>query len=98
MQYKEYTPKKLTEEERKLFQMARPHKVDKYHEFILWFAMPTLEREKLGISTQTAFSEFYGVTQQTLSNWKNRPDFEPRVDHVQMQWGKEKTSDVIQGI
>lgn len=78
--------------------MARPHKVDKYHEFIMWFAMPTLEREKLGIETQTAFSEYYGVSRETLSRWKNRPDFEPRVDHVQQEWGKERTGDVVMGI
>lgn len=84
--------------QQQLATMARPHKVDKYQEFILWFAMPTVERVKLGIDTMEAFAEHYSVNRTTLWRWKERPDFEPRVDHIQMQWGKEKTADVIQGI
>lgn len=78
--------------------LPRPYKVDKYQEFVLWFAMPTYEREKLGIETQKEFAAYYHVNENTLTKWKDRPDFEPRVDHIQMQWGKEKTGDVILGI
>lgn len=98
MQTKEKQTNVATGKPLTLAEMSRPHKVDKYQEFILWFAMPTVERVKLGIDTQRAFAEYYMVNETTLGRWKARPDFEPRVDHVQMQWGKEKTADVIQGI
>lgn len=77
---------------------SRMRKVDKYQEFILWFAMPTVERMKLGIDTQKAFAEYYMVNETTLGRWKDRPDFLPRVDAIQMKWGQEKTSDVIQAV
>lgn len=98
MTTQEQTKSKQPTTVKELEKMARPHKVDKYHEFILWFAMPTIERTRLGIDTQTAFADYYSVGEATLWRWKNRPDFEARVDHIQMQWGKEKTADVIQGI
>ena len=98
MSTKEKLKLELRTPQQQLATMARPHKVDKYQEFILWFAMPTVERVKLGIDTMEAFAEYYHINRTTLWRWKDRPDFEPRVDHIQMQWGKEKTSDVIQGI
>ena len=81
-----------------LANLTRPNKVDKYQEFILWFAMPTPERMQLGIETQKEWAEFYHVAESTLVRWKDRPDFEVRVDHIQSKWGVEKTADVIQGI
>jgi hypothetical protein len=75
-----------------------PYKVDVYAEFILWFAMPPIERIKLGIENQNQFAEYYSININTLTKWKNRTDFEDRVDKIQRMWGLEKTADVIQGI
>ena len=79
-------------------QKKNPDRVDVYTEFILWFAMPPAERAKLGIKNQGQFADYYKVSPNTLSRWKDRMDFETRVDKIQMMWGKEKTADVIQGI
>lgn len=73
-------------------------KPDIYNEFVMWTAMPYGERERLGLETQGAFAEYYRVNEATLSKWKYRPDFEPRVDKILHQWSINKTPDVINGI
>ena len=75
-----------------------PTKADVYFQFILWFAMPTMERVSLGVDNQRKFADFYKVDEMTLSRWKSRPDFDVRVNDLRMKWGKEKTSDVVMGI
>lgn len=47
------------------------------------------------IPTQTEFALKYGVARPTLSVWKNRPDFEKRVDSMRKQWGRDKTANVL---
>ena len=75
-----------------------PSKNDVYAEFILWFAMPVDERVKLGIENQGQFADYYHVNKSTLSDWKDRTDFAPRVDRIQMHWGLERTGNVIKAI
>ena len=86
----------MSEDDRKF--RRHPEKVDIYTNFILWFAMPTPERMQLGIDNQTQFAKYYNISERSLTRWKDRPDFEDRVDKIQLMWGKEKTADVIQGI
>jgi len=44
---------------------------------------------------QTDFANKYGVHINTLTNWKKRFDFPHRVEYERMEWGKDKTSDVL---
>lgn len=60
--------------------------------------MPPVERVKLGIENQKDFAEYYGVEESTLSRWKQRPDFEERMDKILRMWAIDKTPDVVQGI
>lgn len=73
-------------------------KANLYNEFVLWSAMPPVERVKLGIESQKDFASYYGLEESTLSRWKQRPDYEERMDKILRMWGIDKTPDVIQGI
>lgn len=69
-----------------------------YDEFILWFALPGHEKQKMGLEFQDAFAAYHGITPKTLSTWKRRPDFLPSVHELRTSWAKERTSDVIAAI
>lgn len=79
-------------------------KRQEYEEFLVWFAMPSPERRKLGakmdlvLDTQTQWGEFYNVSDSAISRWKRRADFRPRVDALRREWGYGRTSDVIAAI
>lgn len=73
-------------------------RVDVYNEFILWSAMPHMERIKLGIETQGQFCEYHKIGVNTPTSWKARPDFEARVDKILAMWAVDKTPDVVHGI
>lgn len=73
-------------------------KVAVYEEFILWSALPYEEQVKLGIETQGQFAAFYNVQESTLSNWKDRKDYKPRVRALRDKWAFGKTGKVIDGI
>ena len=68
----------MTNEIRKYSEIRYPNKRSIYNEFILWTAMPHPEKVRLGIETQGQFSEQYKINEDTLTNWKKRPDFESR--------------------
>lgn len=69
-----------------------------YAEFIIWSAMPEQERIRLGIETQQQFAKVHNVTEQTLSRWKYRADYEDRVDSILKVWSIGKTPTVIHGM
>lgn len=69
-----------------------------YTEFILWTAMPYGEKEKLGLETQEQFCEFYKIGKNTPASWKERHDFEQRVDAILKMWSTDKTPDVVHSI
>lgn len=71
---------------------------DIYREFVLWSAMPHVEKMKLGIETQTQFCEFHKIGINTPTAWKQRADFEERVDAILKMWALDKTPDVVHGI
>lgn len=73
-------------------------KQDVYEEFVLWFALPRLEKIKLGIETQGDFCEHNKIGINTPTHWKTLPDFQARVRDLRQKWGGERTSDVLQGI
>lgn len=73
-------------------------KADVYREFILWTAMPYEEKKRLGLETQGSFCEHYNLNKSTPSRWKERPDFESRVDAILKMWSTDRTPEVVQAI
>lgn len=69
-----------------------------YTEFVRWTALPEHERVNTGIKTQGDFAAKYQVSESTLSLWKRRSDFEPRVDELLHHWAIGKTPSVINGM
>lgn len=77
---------------------SAPYKATVYQEFVLWTAMPSIEKRRLGLESQKAFAEYHNISENSLSNWKQRADFEPRVDAILKMWSVGKTPDVVHGI
>lgn len=73
-------------------------KQQQYDEFILWFASPPNIKRALGIDTQTEYAMQQNLAEATLSRWKARQDFEPRVRELRKKWAFDKTGEVIYGI
>lgn len=69
-----------------------------YRAFIAWFALPYPQRMKTGIRNQQKFAEAHGINNNTLTRWKERPDFEKSVDALIQKWGVERIPDVIDAI
>ncbi len=82
----------------KLNSTHRLRRANLYQEFVLWASMPDIEQQKLGIESQKAFSEYYGISEQSLVAWKKRPDFEDRRDKILNAWAMDKTANVAFGI
>lgn len=78
--------------------VGQPLRVSVYNDFIMWYALPEEAKRKLEIDTQGDFAEKYHVNETTLSRWKDRPDFEPRVLEITRKWATGKTPDVVNGI
>lgn len=70
------------------------HKLE-YADFVVWIATPKALREP---KTQRDLAQQFGVGEDTLSDWKNRPDFWDRVSEERNKWTREKTSDVIHAL
>ncbi len=71
---------------------------DVYEEFIAWFSLPSALRFRLGIHDQNDFAMRHNVSKDTLSLWKNRPDFEKRVASIRNTWAFEKTGPIVEAI
>lgn len=69
-----------------------------YEEFILWFALPPNVKLASGVESQADFAEQYNVAAQTLTRWKDRADFQPRVRELRKKWAFDKTGEVIYSI
>lgn len=88
----------MSNELQKVPKKTSPIKISQYNEFILWTAMPYVEKKNLGLETQNQFAEYYNVHFTTLSVWKKRVDFEKRVDAILKMWATDKTPDVVHAI
>ncbi|MFA5368935.1 MAG: hypothetical protein WC303_02920 [Candidatus Paceibacterota bacterium] len=66
-----------------------------YLDFITWISTPSTIRIP---KTQQELSKQFRVGQDTLSEWKNRPEFWKRVAKKRKQWGQERTPDVVMSL
>lgn len=73
-------------------------KVSIYNEFVLWSAMPPVERVRLGIENQDQFASYYEVETSTLSRWKHRAGYQLQIREILDMWARGRTPDVVQGI
>lgn len=65
---------------------------DVYREFIIWMSVFEPLREP---KTQKEFAEKFGVSKDTLTDWKKRNDFWTEVEREWKKWGREKTANVM---
>lgn len=80
-----------------------PIKGTLYDVFISWYSLPPESRGETGILTQKDFCKYYKlrgipVDESSLSHWKKRADFQPRVTALRKDWAFGKTGEVIEGI
>jgi hypothetical protein len=75
-----------------------PHRDDIYQEFIQWNAMGPFRRQQTGIHDQKSFAKHYGVSEDTLTRWKQRHDFEKRIRTGRKGWAFEKEGDVMEAL
>jgi hypothetical protein len=66
-----------------------------YDEFILWFALPKYEKVRMRLETQEQFAGYHHLNRHTISEWKKRLDFYPRLKELRNTWGRDRTHNVI---
>lgn len=69
-----------------------------FNEFVRWSALPPWEQKRIGIIDQGDFAKENGINKDTLTRWKQRPDFIEKVAKLHDQWGREKTPDIMLAI
>lgn len=69
--------------------------VPEFIKFVQWFATPRQFRTP---KTQKEFANEIGICQDTLTNWKQHPEFWPLVLQSINAWMKERVPDVIGGL
>ena len=81
------------------FKKAPPLKnLNLFEEFCMWSALPRIEKVRLGIETQQQFSALNKISEQTLTSWKDRPEFLDKLRAYVQKWGAIKTPNVVNAI
>lgn len=75
--------------------IANIQRVPEFMRFAKWCGTPKRLRQP---STQKELAEEIGVNQDTLTDWKNHPDFWPLVKETVVNWLREKVPDVLGGL
>ena len=90
--------KEISEEEKKEIDNS-PRRIER-HYFMQWLALPDKYRnKKFGMpATQKEFSEKYGVSEQTLSFWKNNDEFLKEVSIYRRKKYLGKASNVMDAL
>jgi hypothetical protein len=71
------------------------YRVPEFIKFVEWFSTP---RQLRKIKTQKEFAEVIGVCEDTLTDWKQHPQFRVLVQQNISEWIKERIPDVIHGL
>jgi len=66
-----------------------------YEEFVRFCATPRVLRE---IKTQREFAKKFGVSEDTLTDWKKTPRFPERIRQIILEHEQEKLPDVIDAL
>jgi hypothetical protein len=69
--------------------------ISEFNQFTKWSATPRQFRDD---RTQKEFAETIGVCEDTLTDWKNHPQFEVQVYQHMQKWMKDRIPDVIGGL
>ena len=69
--------------------------VDEYDSFVTWIGLP---KELRSPKTQRELAKDFGVGEDTLSEWKQRPAFWEDVAKRRKSWGRERTPDVLMSL
>lgn len=71
------------------------YRFPEFVQFTIWYATPKQIRKP---KNQKEFAQLIGVCEDTLTDWKNNPEFWPLVQQAMSNWIKEKIPDVIEGL
>jgi len=69
--------------------------ISEYEEFVRFCATPRILRE---IKTQREFADKFGVSEDTLTDWKKIPEFLDRVHQIILEREQEGLPDVINAL
>jgi hypothetical protein len=75
--------------------VARVNLQAEFVKFALWFGTPRSMREP---KTQKEFAAGIGVSEDTLTDWKRRPEFAALVWRAVREWMSERVPDVFEGL